>query len=300
MVIEERRAGDPHDALVDGRIDRFRHVERPGRLAHHEWIDVLVQHVRGDGAGSAGGARVERLDRESRLVDGDEHATAARVGRALAAAFRDLRGVPCRPGWTAAQEREGRDQCRVGRPTRDHHVGTLLERGDDRFGAHEADDVVAALEDVEAEGSGGRERRDLPGRERGTDGVLGLLAVDARHPQAKVVGAGDVVDDARDPVDAGIGATGAGGTDDHRDAGRGARGQHQSEICGDRFGRHFRGRGGEIRRSRVGRAAVDGDDIGAQRDPAVDRGGGESRAQHSRRDEHTYRWRVHRTRRRIS
>jgi hypothetical protein len=83
---------------------------------------------------------------------------AAWVGRALAAAFGDLRGVPCRPGWTPSPQRKGCDESGIGGASGDDHVGVLLERGDDWFCAHESDDMVAALQDGSVEWSGRGQR----------------------------------------------------------------------------------------------------------------------------------------------
>src|SRR5258708_7998562 len=96
--VGECRTGDAHDAIVDRVVAGRGHVEGPGRLAHHEWIGVLVQHVRGDGTGRARGIEIEWLDGESGPVDSHDNPTTTWFRLALVAPLGALRVAPCPAG----------------------------------------------------------------------------------------------------------------------------------------------------------------------------------------------------------
>ena len=157
---------DADPAVVERLVAGVGDVERPGRLAHHVGVGVLVDHVGGDGHRRGSRVLLERLDGEPVVVDGHEHAAAAGVGGALAAALGGLGRVPARPGRAAVEQRVGGDHRGVGGPAGDDHVGAGLQGGAERLGAEQADDVLAALERLGVERAGGRQRRDAAGVER--------------------------------------------------------------------------------------------------------------------------------------
>ena len=133
-----------------------------------------------------------------------------------------------------------------------------------------------------ADGASGSVR---PAARRACSSSFGLLRVDAGQPEGQPLLGGDLLDQRRDPVDPDVGAARARRPDDDRDAGRRPLHQHQPEVGGDRLGRHLGHRPAEVGRPGVGRSAVDGDGVGAQRDATVEGRRGEAGAEHAGRDE---------------
>lgn len=251
MLLGGLEAGplDSDGPLIDGGVDGIGGVECASRLPHAERVGVLVHHVGGDAGGGAPGGLVEGLDGEAVMVDGDQHAAAAGIGGAQPAALGDLAGVPGGSCRHAPLQWNGGYQRGVGRPARKDDLGTVIDRGGDRFVAHETDDVRAAQQGGLVEWPGGLERADARLPEKVGERSRVLFGVDACAPARDTALGGYLGEDAVYPVDACVGARGTAGADDHGDpcliGGR----DNVAQIPGDGSSRGLRRRGAEVVRT---------------------------------------------------
>ena len=144
----EARTGHPDPSLVERFVHGVGDVEGARGLPHHVGVGVLVDHVGGHRQRRARRREVERLDGEPVVVDLDEHAAAARVGRALPTALGGLGGVPGRTGRAPARSATAASTAvSVARPAM--ITSAPASRAlDERLRAEQPDDVVAPVEEL--------------------------------------------------------------------------------------------------------------------------------------------------------
>jgi hypothetical protein len=218
--------------------------------------------VRGDTLRCAAERLVGRLNEEVIAPEPCKHA----IGRAAVhdgsrTAFENLGRVPCKSSGKAAHHRHCRENGGIARPTRDDHIGALLQRADVRLGAHHADDAGTALDRALVERRCRLQRLHPTFAETLLQVLLFLLRVHHRELESEAFLARDLLDDLAEPLDVRITTRGSGRADEERHVCTSRSHQHDAEIALYGFARKGCLTGAEMAGARVCRSGVATDEV---------------------------------------
>src|ERR1700682_648245 len=106
--------------------------------------------------------RAKRFDVEAIVPDAQKDARALTwIDRALCAALGHFACMPSKGGRGSAKQRQRSEHGGIGCPSAPDNVGSGLERGDIRLGAHSRYDVITCVNRIVAQRTQWRERTNL-------------------------------------------------------------------------------------------------------------------------------------------
>ena len=175
----------------------------------------------------------------------------------------------------------GEDRGVAGAAGQHHDACAGVERADERLGAHHADDVRAALDHRLVEVRRRVERLDAVFTEAALEVFLVLLGVYQREVEREAFLGCDLLDEGARAGELGIGAGGAGGADQQRDAEPAGALQHQPQVALDGLAGEHGLAGSEIGGAGIGGASVAADEVRLQAERAFQRGFEKARTAHA-------------------
>ncbi|MDH6589581.1 hypothetical protein M2161_008687 [Streptomyces sp. SAI-133] len=241
-------------------------------------IGVLVQRVGGYGARGEAAAFGERGDVEVVVPQVHEEAVGGGGYGAGGAALDGLGHVPGQTGIGAEHAGECGEERGVAGAAGQDDVAAGRQGLLDGLDPHHGHCVTTG-EQLPVDLGGVRQRSEPAGVVEVLETFGRLVGVDQRQFEVQALRRGDVADEGRHAVDAGVTATGAAGPDDQRHTQLVAGGEQQAQVAGDGLVGELGHARAECARPRVGRPGVTGDDVRAGLDTALEGGGVEAGAE---------------------